>query len=128
MNDEILYIIITALTTILASTGFWSYLEKRRAKKSVATKLLIGLAHDRISNLANSFIYRGWITPDEFENLNDYLVVPYYELGGNGYINHLMLSVKELPLVRSPHDAPRPKNESPAEFLLKNFLDSEKRG
>ena len=43
-------------------------------------------------------IQRGWITKDEFENLNDYLYRPYEELGGNGTAEKIMQEVRKLPL------------------------------
>ena len=36
---------------VLASTGLWSYLQKRSDRKDVKTRMLIGLAHDRIISL-----------------------------------------------------------------------------
>lgn len=47
-------------------------------------QLLVGLAHDRIVYLGMKYIERGYITRDEYENLNDYLYVPYAAAGGNG--------------------------------------------
>ena len=52
--------------------------------------MLIGLAHDRIIYLGMSYIERGWITQDEYENLHDYLYKPYEEMGGNGSAKKVM--------------------------------------
>ena len=44
------------------------------------------------------YIERGYITRDEFENLNDYLFEPYSEAGGNGSAKRVMEEVQKLPL------------------------------
>lgn len=62
-------IIITIFSSVLASSGLWTYLSKRTENKDVKTEMLIGLAHDRIMYLGMSYIERGYITQDEYENL-----------------------------------------------------------
>lgn len=89
---------ITILVTLLGSAGFWSWLDSRRTKKSANTRLLIGIAHDRITFLGMKYVERGYITRDEYENLNDYLYEPYAEAGGNGSAKRVMEEVKKLPL------------------------------
>lgn len=96
--DPIYNIIIPILITFVASSGFWAYLGNFRDKKSMQTELLIGLAHDRLINLGLTYITRGWITQDEYENLNVYLYKPYEKLGGNGTVKRLMLEVDKLPI------------------------------
>lgn len=51
--------------------------------KSARTKMLVGLGHDRLLTLTDSYIRRGAITLKEKRNLR-YLYEPYKELGGNG--------------------------------------------
>ena len=70
-------IIITIFSSVLASSGLWAYLSKRTENKDVKTEMLIGLAHDRIMYLGMSYIERGYITQDEYENLKVYLFEPY---------------------------------------------------
>ena len=90
--------LFTILGAVLASSGFWAYMQKRRDAKDVKTKVLIGLAHDRIIELGMKYIERGWITRDEYENLNDYLYAPYKEMGGNGSAERVMTDVRKLPI------------------------------
>lgn len=94
--------ILTILVTIFASTGFWTLInniiDRKSKRKNADTKLLLGLAHDRICYLAETYIKRGYITKDEYENLNDYLFVPYEERGGNGTAAKLMAEVRKLPM------------------------------
>lgn len=91
-------VIVTIFTTILASSGFWAFIMKRLDKKSSETKLLLGLACDRIVHLGMTYIDRGWITKDEYETLHDYLWLPYKECGGNGTAARVMAAVDRLPI------------------------------
>lgn len=43
-----LQIILTTITSVLASSGLWAYLTKRSERKDAKTEMLVGLAHDRI--------------------------------------------------------------------------------
>lgn len=96
--NEWLKTAVTVLVTLLGSAGFWGYLEARRSKKSANTRLLVGIAHDRIVFLGMKYVERGYITRDEYENLNDYLFAPYSEAGGNGSAKRVMEEVRKLPL------------------------------
>ena len=60
--------------------------------------LLRGLGHDRIMDLGPKYIARGSITKEEYENLHDYLFVPYSNLGGNGTAKKVMDEVDKLPI------------------------------
>ena len=91
-------IIITVFSSVLASSGLWTYLAKRSESKDVKTEMLIGLAHDRIMYLGMCYIERGWITQDEYENLYEYLYKPYEKMGGNGSAKRVMKEVDNLPI------------------------------
>ena len=91
-------IILTSVTSILASSGLWAYMMKRMDKRDVQDEMLVGLAHDRILYLGMSYIERGYITRDEYENLHDYLYAPYMKLGGNGSAKRIMQEVDKLPI------------------------------
>lgn len=60
--------------------------------------MLVGLAHDRITHLGMAYLTRGYITQDEYENLNDYLYQPYEKMGGNGSAKRIMEEVRKLPI------------------------------
>lgn len=53
-------------------------------------------------HLGMNYIQRGWITDDEYENLYDYLYVPYEQIGGNGSAKRVMEEVKKLEIRRTP--------------------------
>lgn len=55
------------------------------------------------SQLGMSYIDRGWITQDEYENLHDYLYKPYEKMGGNGSAKKVMSEVNKLPIHKSTY-------------------------
>lgn len=87
---------LTVIASVLASSGFWAYIQSRQKKKDGSAKLLIGLAHDRIVFLGMSYVRRGWLTQDEYNNLHDYLYIAYKNLGGNGTAQRVMNEVEKL--------------------------------
>lgn len=94
MNESIMAIVCT----LLASSGFWSYLLRKQKTESAETKLMIGLGHVKIIDLCMKYIERGYITKDEYDSLNKYLFIPYKELGGNGTAERMMEEVAKLPI------------------------------
>ena len=69
-------LIISLVGSLLASTGFWTFMSKHVGNNGVNRKqnnMLIGLAHDRIIELGIKYLERGYITTDEYENLYKYL-------------------------------------------------------
>ncbi len=98
---SVIQMAITIICSVLASSGFWAFIQKRGEKNDLRTQMLIGLGHDRIINLGMSYIERGWITQDEYENLYVYLYKPYQEMGGNGSAKRVMEEVSRLPIKTS---------------------------
>lgn len=93
----------TIVCSVVASSGFWTYIQKKHDKNDVKSRMLIGLAHDRIIFLGMTYIERGWITQDEYENLHDYLYIPYKKMGGNGSAERIMQEVDRLPIHKSTY-------------------------
>ena len=102
-------LILAVVFAILASSGFWAFiavivqkhLENKysvSSRKSIEKEMLIGLAHDRILSLGMKYIQRGYITRDEYENINQYLYEPYSKLGGNGSAKKIMEELNKLPI------------------------------
>lgn len=100
MNTHMIELIITIICAVFASSGFWAYLQFRREKNDVRTRMLIGLGHDRIMDLGKMYLNRTprYITTDEYENLTKYLYEPYHELGGNGSAERIMDEINTLPI------------------------------
>ena len=88
--------VLALLITVIASNGFWMVFSKKLDKKDARTKLLLGVAHDKIYYLTTLYVDRGRITKDELINLEKYLVEPYLALGGNGIIKRMMNKIELL--------------------------------
>lgn len=95
--EQLLTNLTTVLVSVMASSGFWAYLSKRSNKKSAASKMLRGLAHDRIIYLGMKYIHRGWISKDEYDDLIRNLYGPYKEMGGNGLAERVVKNINSLP-------------------------------
>lgn len=95
--------IATIICSVLASSGLWAYISKRMDHKDARTELLIGIAHDRIIFLGMSYVHRGFITQEEYENLHHYLYEPYKKAGGNGSAERVIKEVEKLPIRRGDH-------------------------
>ena len=100
--------IIIALIAAISSSGVCSIIlykiqrrdkekDKESEEEKAKTKLLLGLAHECIMNRGEAYIDRGWVSRQEFEDLNDYLYKPYEALGGDGTAKRVMTQVEALP-------------------------------
>lgn len=94
--------IISLVVAVIASSGLWTFItriyDNKKKHLTNSEKISLGVAHDRIMFLGNMFVKRGYIEPDEYENLHDYLYVPYKGMGGNGAAERLMQEVNKLPI------------------------------
>ena len=91
-------IAVPLVAAVLTSSGLWAVVARRADKGDAQRKMLVGLAHDRIVHLGMGYVDRGYITQDEYENLNDYLYAPYEKMGGNGSAKRVMEEVRRLPM------------------------------
>lgn len=57
-----------------------------------------------------SYIHRGYITKEEYDDLNAYLYDPYKEAGGNGSAEKVMMDVQKLPMYK-PIYLPKKEHE-----------------
>jgi len=92
-----LQIIITILTSVLASSGLWAFLASKFERDSAEKDILIGIGHIELVFFGMQYIERGWITQDEYETLKS-LYEPYKKLGGNGSGTKIMQEVDKLPI------------------------------
>lgn len=91
-------VVLTIFSSVLASSGLWAYLQKEKRAKRCKNRDAYWLAHDRIMYLGMSYIDRGCVTQDEYENLRVYLYEPYERMGGNGSAKRIMQEVDKLPI------------------------------
>lgn len=100
LSLAIFAIVATSLTSVIASSGFWAYMMKKNLGKGANTRLLMGLAYDKIISVGMGYLERGWISMDEYQDFRRYLYEPYSELGGNGTAKRIMDEVSKLPIKR----------------------------
>lgn len=100
--------IITIIVAVFASSGFWLFVQtvytSRKKKRSAEDRLLMGIGFSKISDLGMRYIERGWVTRDEYNDLDKYLYQPYKEMGGNGTAERIMEQVKKLPFKEAEHE------------------------
>lgn len=88
----------TIVLACIGSSGFWMIIQKRIERKDARSQMILGLGHDRIIYLCQTYIDRGWLDPDEYDNLYNYLYKPYRAMGGNGTAERMMNEVNKLPI------------------------------
>ena len=64
----------------------------------VLENAMISLQHDRLYQLTEMYIMRGYVTLDELDNL-EYIFKSYRELGGNGSGERRYQLVQKLPII-----------------------------
>lgn len=109
-NSKLFELLIAMACSLLASSGFWLFVQRKNEIHSSQTKLLMGLAHDRIVYLGMSYLRKGCITKDEYEDLVEYLYHPYYAMGGNGTAKRIMAEIEKLALVQAEKRKEESKN------------------
>lgn len=95
MDNWLLQTVLTIVGTVIASSGFWAFIQSRDVKRSAQREILLGLAHEAIINRCNIYIERGYIYEDEYKDLHDYLYKPYRNLGGNGSAERAIHQVRD---------------------------------
>ena len=81
-------LIISIVCATVASSGLWSFvlylIQKKDKQKDALTRLMLGLAHEKIMELSAKYIEQGYMTEDEYSDFLKYFYTPYIELGGDG--------------------------------------------
>lgn len=90
-------LIFTGTYTLAASAGFWRFFSQRQKEKNAEVLLLIGIARETFHDKAASYIERGWLYREEYENLITHIYAPYKTLGGNGTADRIMEEIADLP-------------------------------
>lgn len=102
-------LIVSLIIAMFGSTGFWALvtylIQRRENRESAESQMLKGLAHDRICQLGNAYIKQGYVTSGDYQNIHDYLFVPYQRLGGNGTAEKIMEEVKALPMRKDNYES-----------------------
>jgi len=95
-------VLVATVGSVLASSGFWSFMKRRDDKKDAISQVVVGIAYERIVSLGVEYIERGWITTGELGEYGKYFFYPYHALGGNGPAERIWDQVNMLPI--RPHD------------------------
>ena len=90
-------IILTIITSLLASSGLWAFLGSRLERNSAERALIVGIGHIELVFFGMQYIERGWITRDEYDTMQE-LYEPYVKLGGNGSGTKIMKELEKLPI------------------------------
>lgn len=100
MSPEIAAIIVAIIGSLFGSGGLWTYLDRRRSKKTeqeqAQTDAIIALARLELVRESLRHIEKGSITMEEADALED-LFTPYTVLGGNGNGRRLYEQAMALP-------------------------------
>jgi hypothetical protein len=97
MDEVWIRVLLTILGSAIGSTGMWSFFRNRDVKREATTRLMMGMARETITSHGLAYIERGYITKEEFDELDKYFYKPYMALGGNGTAERIMSEVSRLP-------------------------------
>jgi hypothetical protein len=97
--DEVWIRVLTIIFgSTMGSTGMWAFIRSRDTKRAATTRLMMGMARETITSHGMAYIERGYITNEEYDELDKYFLKPYMALGGNGTAQRIMDEVSRLPL------------------------------
>lgn len=97
MDEVWIRVFMIIFGSTMGSTGMWSFLRSRDTKRAATTRLMMGMARETITTHGMAYIERGYITKEEFDELDKYFYKPYMALGGNGTAERIMSEVSRLP-------------------------------
>lgn len=86
------------ITTMLGSSGIWMWAKTRSDRNKSEDKLLLEIAKTQLVALGRSYLERGYITLDEYEEYEEEYKL-YSYLGGNGLARRVFKQVDELPIM-----------------------------
>lgn len=86
------------ITTMLGSSGIWMWAKTKSDRNKSEDKLLLEVAKTQLISLGRSYLERGYITLDEYEEYEEEYKL-YSNLGGNGLARRVFKQVDELPIM-----------------------------
>lgn len=91
----------TIIITIVASSGFWTFLkeiiESKRKKKKPSEQMLLAIGRDRLLFLSKKYLAQGYIEEDDYECFTK-LGDAYISLGGNSLVRKAYDQASKLPI------------------------------
>lgn len=95
------------VTALLGGSGIWAWAKTMADRNDNTAKLLLSVSRNQLITLGRTYIERGYITMDEYEEYDaEYQI--YSALGGNGLARRVFEQVDELPML--PNDIDGRKN------------------
>lgn len=98
MDKFLIEMAFTVVCAVIASSGFWSHIQKKSTYLSSERRMIMGLGHIRIMDLGMRYVNRGYITHEEYQDFRKYLYEPYRDMGGNGSAERMMREIDKLPI------------------------------
>ena len=87
-----------AVTAVLGGSGIWAWAKAKADHNNNAAKLLLSVSRNQLVTLGHTYIERGYITMDEYEEYEEEYQI-YSALGGNGLARRMFEQVENLPMV-----------------------------
>lgn len=100
MTETIIIAILGSGALSALISGLFGIINNRSKLRNNENRLLMGIAYAEIIEQAQKYINRGYITIDEFKELEHYFYQPYKNMGGDGTVEKLMKEVGNLPTER----------------------------
>ena len=86
------------LSALFGAPGLWAFVKSKTDHKSTAQKLLYMVSKNQLIALGRTYIERGYITMEEYEEFEAEYTL-YSALGGNGLARRVFKQVDELPIM-----------------------------
>lgn len=97
-----------AVTALLGGSGIWAWAKAKADHNNNSNKLLLSVSRNQLITLGRSYIERGYITMDEYEEFEaEYRI--YSSLGGNGLARRMFEQVDGLPIMPNNIDGRKNK-------------------
>lgn len=86
------------ITTLLGSSGIWMWAKSKSDRNNHEHALLLGVSKNQLITLGRTYLDRGYITMDEYEEYEEEYKL-YSALGGNGLARRVFKQVDDLPIM-----------------------------
>lgn len=87
-----------AVTALLGGSGIWAWAKTKADHNNNTAKLLLSVSRNQLISLGRTYINRGYITMDEYEEYEKEYQI-YSSLGGNGLARRVFEQVDDLPMM-----------------------------
>ena len=96
------------LSAVFGAPGMWALLKAKTDRDDNSAKLLLSVSRNQLIALGRTYIERGYITMDEYEEYESEYSI-YSALGGNGLARRMFEQIDELPMMPNGIDGRKKK-------------------